>query len=157
MPEHRERRWPRVVAGYAVLFAILAALTAFVHETAAPPHRPVVIRLSVALAVAGILLHLRAYFRGDRRWDPPSEFEQALEPQRIVPKVDESFRTLRDQIENGIASRSYFEKVLWRRLQDLARARRRKELSPPESRGWPGRGPSRWAIAELIDRIETGR
>jgi hypothetical protein len=157
MPEHRERRWPRIVAGYAVLLAVLAALAAFIHDTAPPPDRPVVIRLAVAFAVAGILLHLRAYFRGDPRWDPPSEFEEALNPQPAVPNIDASFRRLRKQVESGIASRSYFERVLWPRLQSLARTRGREELSPPEERGWLGRGPSRRAVAELLDRVETGR
>ena len=157
MPKHRERRWPRIVAGYAVLFAVLAALAAFIHDTAPPAERPVVIRLAVALAVAAIILHLRLYFRGDPRWEPPSEFEEALKPQPAVPKLDASFGRLREQIENGIASRSYFERVLWPRLQALARARGQEELSMPAGRGWPDRGPSRRAVAELIDDVETGR
>jgi type II secretory pathway pseudopilin PulG len=157
MPQHRERLWPRIVGRYAVLLVVLAAVAAFVHDTASPADRAVVIRLAVAFAVAGIFLHLRSYFRGDPRWDPLSEFEEALNPKPTVPNLAESFRRLREQVESSIASRSYFERGLWPRLQSLARARGRKELSPPEGRGWLGRGPSRRAVAELIDRIETGR
>jgi hypothetical protein len=157
MSQHRERGWRLIVGGYAVLFAVVAALAALVHDIAPPPDRPVVIRLAVAFAVAVIILHVRLYFRGDPQWDPPSEFEKALNPRPAVPKLDVGFGRLREQVENGIASRPYFERILWPRLQALARARGREELSPPAGRGWLGRGPSRRAVAELIDDLETGR
>jgi hypothetical protein len=157
MPQHRERRWPLIVGGYAVLFTVVAALAAFIHDIAPPSDRPVVIRLAVAFAVAVIILHLRSYFRGDPRWDPPSEFEAALKPKPVVPKLDPSYARLREQVENGFANRSYFEKVLWPRLDALARAQGREELSPPAGWGWLHRGPPRRAVAALIERIEAGR
>ena len=80
----RERRWPWTVAGYALLFAIVAAAAGFVYDSAAPAHRTVVIRLAVAVVLA-------------------------------------------------------------------------VALTPPAERGWPGRGPSRQALAEIIDRIEGPR
>lgn len=155
MPLPRERRWPWITAGYAVLFVAAAAATAFVYDGAAPANRPAVIRIAVALVVAVLLVHLRAYFRGDPRWDPPSAFDEALIGQPVAPKLDPGFVKLREEVANSVASRSYFEKVLWPRLCALARARGQQGDMPlPTERAWPGRGPSRRTIAALIDRIE---
>jgi len=158
MPKHREPRGPWIVAGYIVLFAVVAAIAGFIHDAVAPAHRPVVIRLAVAFVVALIVVHLRIWFRGDPRWEPPSEFEDALTPQPAGPKIDASFARLREQVGNGIVGWSYFEKVLWPRLQILARLRgRENELALPAGRGWPGRGPSLRAISDLVDQIERRR
>ena len=121
----RERGWPWTVAGYALLVAVVAAAAGFVYDSAAPAHRPVVIRVAVAVVLAVVLIHLRSHFRGDPRWDPPSPFEDALRRQAPPPKVDQGFVRLRDEVANGIASRSYFRNILWPRLCALAQARRR--------------------------------
>ena len=158
MPKHRERHGPWIAAGYVVLFAVVAALAGFIHDAIAPADRAVVIRLAVAFVVAVIVLHLRIWFRGDPRWEPQSEFEDALTPQPVVPKVDASFARLREQVENGVASWSYFEKVLWPRLLILARLRGREDgLVLPVGPGWLGCGPSRRAISDLVDQIERRR
>lgn len=158
MAAYRERRWPWIMVAYVALLAVTAALTAFVYDSAAPETRPDVIRLAVAFVVAVILLHLRSYFRGDARWEPASEFENALIRQPAVPKLDSGFIKLRDEVANSLASRSYFEKVLWPRLSGLAEGRGLPdELPLPAERGWWGRGPSGRAIAALIARIERGR
>jgi hypothetical protein len=155
MPLYRDRRWPGIMAGYAVLFAIVAAVTAFVYESAAPANRAVVIRLAVTFVVVVLLIHIRSYFRGDSRWDPPSAFEDALVPQPVAPKLDPGFVKLREDLASGIVSRSFFDKVLWPRLCALARARGHQgDMPPPAERAWSGRGPSRRTIAALIDRIE---
>jgi hypothetical protein len=157
MPD-RERGWPWTVAGYALLLAVVAAAAGFVYDSAAPAHRPVVIRLAVAIVLAVVLIHLRSHFRGDPRGDPPSPFEDALVRQPAAPEVDPGFAKLRDEVANSIASRSYFRNVLWPRLCALAQARRPSAaLTPPPERGWPGRGPSRRDLAELIERIEGSR
>jgi hypothetical protein len=157
MPD-RERGWPWTVAGYALLLAVVAAAAGFVYDSAAPAHRPVVIRLAVAIVLAVVLIHLRSHFRGDPRGEPPSPFEDALVRQPAAPKVDPGFAKLRDEVANSIASRSYFRNVLWPRLCALAQARRPSAaLTPPPERGWPGRGPSRRDLAELIERIEGSR
>lgn len=158
MALHRERRWPLIAAGYAVLLAVVAAVAAFIHDGAAAADRPTVIRLAVAFMLGVAILHLRVYFRGDPRWEPPSDFEEALAPRAVVPKLDAGFVRLREQVENAVASQRYFERAVWPRLQKLARAQRPDGgLELPPSRGWLGRGPSRRAIADLLDRIEGGR
>src|ERR1051325_454269 len=132
MPQHRERRWPSIVAGYAVLGMIGAALTAFLYDSASPASQPLVIRLAVACAAAAVILHLRAYFRGDPRWEPPSSFEEALVRQPPAAKLDPGFTKLRDEVASGAADRSYFANVLWPRLCALYEARGgRGELSMP--------------------------
>jgi hypothetical protein len=93
MPD-RERGWPWTVAGYALLLAVVAAAAGFVYDSAAPAHRPVVIRLAVAIVLAVVLIHLRSHFRGDPRGDPPSPFEDALVRQPAAPEVDPGFAKL---------------------------------------------------------------
>jgi hypothetical protein len=156
MPRHRERRWPWLAAGYAVLFAVIAAATGFIYDAAAPANRPMTIRLAVAFVVGVLLIHLRNYFRGDPRWERPSAFEDALIRQPNIPKLDAGFVKLREEVANSTASRSYFKKVLRPRLCALSSARARPDALPmPAERGWFGRGPSRRTIAALVDRIET--
>jgi hypothetical protein len=158
MPRFRERRWPRIVAGYAVLVAVTAPAAAFIRDTAAPANRPTVIRFAVVFIVGVMLLHLRSYFRGDPRWEPPSEFENELGAQPPRPKLDPGFVKLRKAVADGVASRSYFERLLWPRLGALAQARgcRQSELPLPAARGWLflGRRRRAAAIARLIERIE---
>ena len=153
MPQHRERQWPRIVAGYALLFVLLAAATSFLYDTVAPPNRPIVIRLA-AVAVAGILLiHIWRHFRGDSRWDPTSLFENALIRQPMIPKLDPAFIKLRDDLASARTSRSYFDKVLWPRLCALAQSDRHTEAPMPPGRSRFGRGPSFLTISGLISRI----
>ena len=77
MPD-RERGWPWTVAGYALLLAVVTAAAGFVYDSAAPAHRPVVIRLAVAIVLAVVLIHLRSNSHGDPRWDTPKPFEDSL-------------------------------------------------------------------------------
>jgi hypothetical protein len=153
MPQQHERRWPRITVGYALLFLIVAALTAFFHDFVAPENRPLVIRLATAFVAAVAIIHLRVYFRGDPRWEPPSAFEESLIRQPAVPRFDASFVRLREEVANGAASRSYFDKILWPRLTALSKSRGQDELPIPAGRRL-GRGPSRRSIAALLDRIE---
>jgi hypothetical protein len=154
MPPPRERRWPWIAAGYAVVFAVTATVTAFIYDSAAPANRAMVIRIAVGFAVAVLLIQLRRYFRGDPRWDPPSEFEDALTPQPPTPKLDPAFVKWRNDVRNGIASRSFFNRVLWPRLSALSGASRGPgHLPMPVQRGRLGRGPSARTVAALVDRI----
>ena len=159
MPRHRERRWPWTVAGYAVLLVVVAAVTAFVYDSAAPANQAMVIRLAVAFVVGVLLIRIGRYFRGDPQWgslgDPPSAFADALVRQPVAPRLDPGFVKLREDVANGSASRAFFDKILWPRLAALARARGAQgDLKPPAERAWRTRGPSRRTIAALLDRIE---
>jgi hypothetical protein len=146
----RERRWPRITAAYAVFVIVLATVTAFTREAVAEDHQGTVIRLAVALLVAVVLIHLRSHFRGDPLWDPPSNFADALARRVPTPKVDPGFVKLRGEIANALASRAYFDKVLWPRLHTLAGGR----LPPLPRLRLARRGPSRATLAELIGSIE---
>jgi hypothetical protein len=155
MPQYRERRWPWIMAGYAAFFAVLAPLTAFLYDSAAAADRPMVVRVAAAFAVAVGILHLRAYFRGDPRWEPPSPFVDSLNLPPIEAKLDPGFSKLRDDVANASKSMSYFDKVLWPRLNALARAGGLDgDLPRPDGRGRLGRGPSHQALALLIRRLE---
>jgi hypothetical protein len=158
----RERRWPWITAGYVVLFAVVAAVTAFVYDSAAPANRAVVIRLAVAFVAGVLLIHIRSYFRGDPQWrslgDPASAFEDALMHRAVPSKLDPGFIKLREEVANGTASRSFFDKILWPRLCALTRARgHQSDMKLPGERVWSARGPSRRTIAALIDHIEGPR
>jgi hypothetical protein len=146
------------VAGYAVLFTVVAAVTAFVCDSAAPANRALVIRLAVAFVVGVLLIRIRRYFHGDPQWsspgDLPSAFADALIRQPVAPRLDPGFVKLREDVANGSASRPFFDKVLWPRLDALARAHWTEgDLKPPAERAWRTRGPSRRTIAALVDRI----
>ena len=153
MPQHRERQWPWIVAGYALLLVLLAAATSFVYDSVAPPNRPIVIRLA-AVAVVGILLiHIWRHFRSDSLWDPASLFENALIRQPVIPKLDPAFIKLRDDLANARWSRSYFDKVLWPRLCTLAQSQGHIAAPMPPGRSRFGRGPSFRIISGLLSRI----
>jgi len=153
MPPRRERQWPWIVAGFAVFFAILAAATSLLYDSVAPEYRPFVIRPAVVIVVGSLIVHIRKYFRGDPRWDAPSTFEEALQPQPAIPKLDAGFVRLRQELANARQSRSYFDKIFWPRLLALARAHEQQEAPMPPERSWLGRGPSYRTIYGLLDRV----
>src|SRR5262249_4992632 len=113
MPPRRERQWPWIVTGYAVFFALLAATTSLLYDFVAREYRPFVIRLAVVIVVGTLLIHIWRHFRGDPRWDAASTFEEALQPQPVVPKLDPGFVKLRQEVANAHQRRSYFDKNLW--------------------------------------------
>lgn len=155
MAVRRERRWPRIAAAYAALLLVTGALTAFLYDTAAPGNRPGVIRCAAAFIAAVVLIHLRSHFRGDPRWEPGSEFADALTREPPAAKLDPGFAKLCDEIANSTASWSYFDETLKPRLAALARARSVPDGLPAASeRGRWGRGPSARTLAALVARIE---
>ena len=150
-------RWALIAAGYAVLMAIVAALAGLVYDAAASSIQPLVIRLAVASVTGAMVIHLLVYFRGDPKWEPPSPFEEALHRQPVAPQLDPGFIKLREEVANGLATRAYFEKVLWPRLCTLAEARGKGELPFPDERRRLGLGPSPRALSELIGHLEGRR
>jgi hypothetical protein len=153
MPPNRERQWPWVIAGYAVLFALLAAATSFLYDAVAPLNRPIVIRLAMVTVVGILLVHIWRHFRGDPRWDPTSSFEDALAHEAATAKLDPAFVKLRQELANARQSRSYFDKILWPRLCTLTQSHGHAELPMPQEPSWLRHGPSFRAIAGWIDRI----
>jgi hypothetical protein len=144
------------VAGYAVLFAVVAAVTAFVYDSAAPASRAEVIRVAVAFVAGVLVIRIGRYFRSEG--NPPSAFADALIRQPVPPSLDPGFVKLREDVANGSASRAFFDKILWPRLGALARAQGTEgDLKLPAERAWRTRGPSRRSIAALLDRIEGSR
>lgn len=158
MAAHRERRWPWIVVGYAALLLVTGALTAFFYDSVAAGNQADVVRYASAFLVVVILIHLRGHFRGDARWEPPSQFADALAKEAPAVKLDPGFVKLREEVSNSLASRPYFEKTLWPRLGALWRACDAPgDLPFPGKRGWWGRGPAARTVAALLDQIEGYR
>src|SRR5207245_2245125 len=127
--------------------------TAYAYEAVPPAYQSLVVRLAVAFLLAVLLLHIRNHFRGNPLWDPPSEFERALVPDRAIPKFDASLVKVRAELADSVKSRAYFDKVLWPHLQSIAATRGIEVEPPPQGRlGW--RGPSLRMLAALINRLE---
>jgi hypothetical protein len=99
---------------------------------------------------------LRSYFCGDPLWDPPSEFENALTPERVSPKFDPSLVKLRGKLADSVKSRSYFDNVLWPRLlaTTVANNLGGNEIEPPPQARFFWRGPSLTTLGALVDRLE---
>jgi hypothetical protein len=154
-----ERRWPGLVAGYAVLLGLLAAAATPAYLYVEPSDRPTVVRVAVAAVVGVALLHLVRVARARVAAQPPSAFEQALVPSRAEVRLPPVFERLRDEIRHSVASQGYFERVLWPRLVGLA-ARRAGgpasgELRAPKGRRLLGRGPSLDTLRKLITESGT--
>jgi len=157
MPPRRERRWPKIAVGYFVFLLLLAGITSFGFETAAAAYQPLVLRLGVAVLLGVVLLHIKSYFRGDPLWDLPSEFENALVPERAAPKFDASLVKLRGELADGVKSRAYFERVLWPRLRALRVTGNPSggDMGPPPKARFSWRGPSLAVLTGLISHIEA--
>jgi hypothetical protein len=156
MPRPRERRWPSIALGYALLLLVLSGVTAFLYESVAPAGQLIVVRLAVAVLLAVILLHIRRYFRGDPLWDPPSEFENALGRERLTAKLDPSLLKLREELNDAERSRNYFDRVLWPRLKAIAASNYPvgEKIEPPSRARFAWRGPSLATLVALVDRLE---
>jgi hypothetical protein len=150
-----KRHWLRLIAAYVVLVGVLAGPTMAFYFSVSDAHKPLVIRFPVALIVAIAFIHIHGNIRRALDRAPPSDFEQALQPNPATPKVDPFFLKLREGLKNSIVSWGYFEHVMWPRL--LALADRRGSTQPLErpSRSWlPRRGPSLRVIDSLITHLE---
>jgi hypothetical protein len=146
----RAERFPRRLAGRAILTALvlLAAMPAYL--TLDPSWRPLAVRLACALIVVGGFLRARRWVREAMAGDAGSPID-APRPAPPAPEMDARFMALRDDVIASARSRRYFDVVLWPRLRDLAGG----DLPcPRERRGMRWRGPSLSALASVIRRIE---
>jgi hypothetical protein len=155
MPPWRERVWPGLLGRYLVLVVVLGLVATSAYAAFDADDRPVVVRLAVAVFVMVVLIHLHNHWRRALDWAPPSTFDQARRGEPVEPKVASVLVRLQRQVEHGVASRRFFEDVLWPRLVQLAEARGTRDRlpdGPPRGR-WRKRGPSLPAIAELVRRV----
>jgi hypothetical protein len=160
MPPPRERRWPRLVTGYAVLLALVAGAAAPIYFLLEPGNRPLVIRLASALILFVALIHLLGMLRARLDAQGPSGFERALDPRRPQLTLDPRFVQIGDELREGARSRSYFEHVLWPEFIALAsqaaHGPSRTSLVKPPGRFFR-RGPALTTLRELIAVIEETR
>lgn len=155
----RERVWRGLLGRYLVLLIVLGLVGTSAYASFDADDRPVVVRLAVAAFVVVVLLHIRSHMSRAQEWAPPSAFEQARRADPVEPKVAPGFVRVQRQVEHGVASRRFFEDVLWPRLVQLGEARgTRRQLpdDPPRGR-WRKRGPSLAVLAELVRRLEGKR
>jgi hypothetical protein len=155
-----ERRWPAVAAGYAIFVILLAAATAPIYRAAQPGQRPLVARVSAALLLGVVAVHVIRTARARIDAQPPSEFGLALEPVASPPKLDARFVEWRDELRHGVKSFRDFDRVLWPRLvavrERLAFAAEREPIPQPRGRSFR-RGPPLTTVEDLITRMEEPR
>jgi len=161
MPAPRpERRWPGITAGYAVFTTLLAIASTPIYRAVEPVQRSLVARVSAALLLGVVAIHLTTRARARIDAQPSSDFEVALEAVPSAPKLDSHFVELRDELAYSIRRFRYFDRVLWPRLlalwTRLSLRGERAPLSKLHPRSF-GRGPSLPAVEELITRMERPR
>lgn len=160
MPRPPERRWPRVVAGYAVFLVLLAAAVAPVYFVVEAENRPLVIRLVGTLVLSVVLIHLATAVRTQIEDQGPSNFERVLHPVPLAPTLDPRFADIREELGYSARSGRYFDRVLWPQI--IAVTNRLPRRPPPVALVKPAgrsfrRGPSLTTLRELIARIEETR
>jgi hypothetical protein len=157
MPPPPERRWPHLLAGYAVFVTLVAGGSAPIYYLVESASRPLVIRLASALIVGVVVVHLVKAVRERLDAQAPSEFELALDPRRPEPSLDRRYVEIRNDLHYGAASGGYFERVLWPELVALVdrspHQLARERLVRPRGRSFR-RGPSLLALRRLIGAIE---
>ncbi|HEV8439558.1 MAG TPA: hypothetical protein VGT40_15830 [Methylomirabilota bacterium] len=157
MPLPPERRWPLVLAGYALFLILVGTASAPIYYLVEVPHRPLVVRLAAALILAVVAIHLSKKVRAGLEDQSPSAFELALEPGRPQPTLDQQFVRVRDDLHYSAQDGRYFDQVVWPELAAVAdRSRRaigREPLAKPPGRFFR-RGPSVMALRNLIATIE---
>ena len=147
-------------AGVAAALVVVVALGVGISLTeffVAPGYRQPAMRLIGALVLLLAVSRARAIVRAgvERRsaW-------AAGEPGEgwAGPMADSRLTRFRDEIRFSARSQSYFEHLLWPRLEALARARgvSIETLAKPPGRRL-GRGPSLAALDRLLAALETRR
>jgi hypothetical protein len=145
-----------MILGYALLAFVLATLAATFWTSVDASHRELVVRLAVALMMAVVLVHLGSALREicEEVW--PSGTERAARCARPPRTIDPHFGRLYDDFRHASGSYSYFERLLWPRLVELAdglESGAGKDLPKPPGRPLR-RGPSLDALAALVGRLE---
>jgi hypothetical protein len=149
MGRANKRSW----LGAAVILLLIVGSASAVYAFVGHESQPFVIRVATLLILAIVLMQIHNRVRSNFDSQPPSRFKLELDLTPAEAKVDPRLRELHRDLQNSLASRSYFERVFWAHLTALAK-RNGITLEPPPTRWLPGRGPSLRTIADLIARIE---
>jgi hypothetical protein len=155
-----ERRWPRVVAGYAVFLVLLATAVVPVYLGVEAQKRTLVIRLAGTLVLGVVLIHLATKVRTRIDDQGPSDFERALHPAPLAPTLDPRFVEIREELRYSTGSGRYFDRVLWPQLIAVSNQVPRRPspsvLVKPAGRFFH-RGPALTTLRKLIAAIEETR
>jgi hypothetical protein len=157
---HRQGRlaWLGLLGRYLLLVVILGLIATPLYASVDADDRPTVVRLAVAAFVTVVLIHIHSHFRQQREEAPPSAFAQAQRAPRVDAKVATAVQRLKDEVKAGVSSQRYFNDSLWPRLVRLSEQHgTRERLSDPPEGRWRRRGPSLFAIGELVRRIGDDR
>lgn len=158
MPPPPERRWPRIVARYAIFAGLLGLAGTPAYYYAEPPAKPLVVRLVVGILLGVALVHVRGELRARMQARPLPALEAARRVPTPEAELAPAFLKLRDELRYSRASQSYFMHILGPHL--LALVARRGEAALPEVPARPtwrrllGRGPTTSGLETLITRIE---
>ncbi len=114
-----KRRWPGLVGAYLALIVLLAIPAAPIYYYVEPAHKLLVIRVCTGIVLAFTLHRLVRALREQLEQQPASDFEVAAHRRMEAMRLAPYFEKLRDEVTNGVRSRSYFEHVLRLRLLAL--------------------------------------
>lgn len=157
---HPQRRlvWLGLLGRYLLLVVVLGLIATSLYATVDADDRPTVLRLAVAAFVTVVLIHINGHFRRRLEEAPPSAFALARRVPPVDAKVATAVQRLKEEVQAGASSQRYFRESLWPRLVRLSEQHGTRERleDPPEGR-WRRRGPSLFAIAELVRLVGDGR
>jgi hypothetical protein len=158
MPRRRKLVWLGLLGRYVVLVIVLGLVATSVYAMVDADNRPAVVRLAVAAFVAVVLIHAYSHLQEQVEGAPPSAFDEARRGQPAEIKIAPMVVRLKESLQRGVASASYFKTSLWPRLVRLSEERGLREpLQEPPGRRWPRRGPPLPVIAALVRQIGDER
>ncbi len=133
----RMGRWV-VFSGFFVLLGICAVI---VYDATGAVHRLLVVRIGCGTVLAVVLLKLAKTVRAQLDRQPASGFETAARRPDDCLAVDPFFEKLKNEVENSLRDRSYFEHTLQVRLCSLFERTARNQPGtgcPDPAKGFPG-------------------
>jgi membrane protein implicated in regulation of membrane protease activity len=88
MPRPPERRWPLVLAGYVLFVALAGIASALIYYLVEAPRRPLVVRLTAALILSVVAIHLSKRIRAriEERAGPGRGVARGAAPRRNGPQ-----------------------------------------------------------------------
>ncbi|HYB44700.1 MAG TPA: hypothetical protein VEL75_23190 [Candidatus Methylomirabilis sp.] len=160
MARPRERRWPRVAAGYVTLVVLLGVTASPIAFAVDAAHRPLVVRIAGSVLLGVAALHVTRSLRRRLEAQPLSDFEEVLRAPAPETSLDARFVDLREEVAAAAGSANYFERVLWPRVLEAVGGASGGRTRPLPRRPGPRlfrRGPSPRALERLIAAVEEAR